>query len=301
MSDSEPVIKGKPHWLRRRLPSGPEYEEVRVLIKKGRLHTVCQEAACPNQFECFSNHTATFLIMGDRCSRNCRFCNIESSAIIEPLDPNEPARIADAVQQLNLRYIVITSVTRDDLPDGGAAHFAATIHEVRRRQPDSSIEVLVPDFLGDAAALRTVLDASPDVLNHNVETVPRLYPQVRPQADYSRSLALLEAVSRHRPDIPPKSGLMVGLGERSQEILQTLLDLRCSGCRFLTIGQYLQPTSDHLPVQRYVTPEEFKQLGDEARAMGFEAVACGPFVRSSYHAREMYCRSRPSETSSSCK
>jgi lipoic acid synthetase len=300
MSDSEPIIKGKPHWLRRRLPSGPEYEQVRVLIEKGRLHTVCQEAACPNQFECFSNHTATFLIMGDRCSRNCRFCNIESATIFEPLDPDEPARVADAVQQLDLRYVVITSVTRDDLPDGGAAHFATTIHEVRRRQTDSYIEVLIPDFLGDAAALHTVLDAGPDVLNHNIETVPRLYPQVRPQADYPRSLALLEAVSHDRPDIPPKSGLMLGLGENFQEIRQTLLDLRRSGCRFLTIGQYLQPTSNHLPVQRYVTPEEFEQLGDEARAMGFEAVACGPFVRSSYHAREMYCRNRPSKTRSSC-
>jgi lipoyl synthase len=300
MSDSEPVIKGKPHWLRRRLPSGPEYEQVRVLIEKGRLHTVCQEAACPNQFECFSNHTATFLIMGDRCSRNCRFCNIESSDRIEPLDPDEPARVANAVRQLDLRYVVITSVTRDDLPDGGASHFAATVLEVRKRQPDSQIEVLIPDFQGDEAALRTVLKAGPDVLNHNIETVPRLYPQVRPQADYRRSLALLAAVSRYSPDIPPKSGLMVGLGEDSREIHQTLMDLHRSGCRFLTIGQYLQPTRDHLPVQRYVTPEEFEQLGAAARGMGFEAVACGPFVRSSYHAREMYCRNRPSEPYSTC-
>lgn len=290
MSESEPDIKRKPHWLRRRLPTGPEYEQVRDLIEKGRLHTVCQEAACPNQFECFSNHTATFLIMGDRCTRNCRFCNVESGAAPAALDSEEPARVAEAVEQLGLHYVVITSVTRDDLPDGGAGHFAATVHEVRKRRPDSVIEVLIPDFLGDTAALHTVLEAGPDVLNHNIETVARLYPQVRPQAVYQRSLALLEAVSRHSPAIPPKSGLMVGLGETLQEIRQTLTDLQQSGCRFLTIGQYLQPTLDHLPVQRYITPEEFAQLGDMARGMGFEAVASGPFVRSSYHAREMYCR-----------
>jgi lipoic acid synthetase len=290
MSESKTGIKGKPPWLRRRLPSGPEYEQVRSLIEDGRLHTVCQEAACPNQFECFSNHTATFLIMGDRCTRNCRFCNVEPGAAPAPLDTDEPARVAEAVEQLGLHYVVITSVTRDDLPDGGAGHFAATIREVRKRRPDSMIEVLIPDFMGDAEALRTVLDASPDVLNHNIETVPRLYPQVRPQAVYGRSLALLKAVSRYRPAIPPKSGLMVGLGESHKEIRQTLTDLHQSGCRLLTIGQYLQPTLNHLPVQRYVTPEEFEQLGDMARGMGFEAVASGPFVRSSYHAREMYCR-----------
>jgi lipoyl synthase len=300
MSESEPDIKGKPYWLRRRLPTGPEYEQVRVLIEKGRLHTVCQEAACPNQFECFSNHTATFLIMGDRCTRNCRFCSVESSTIPAPLDSDEPARVAEAVEQLGLHYVVITSVTRDDLPDGGAGHFAATVLEVRKRRPDSVIEVLIPDFMGDEAALRTVLAVGPDVLNHNIETVARLYPRVRPQGDYQRSLALLEAVSRYRPAIPPKSGLMVGLGETIQEIRQTLADLHHSGCRFLTIGQYLQPTIDHLPVRRYVTPEEFEQLGDMARAMGFEAVACGPFVRSSYHAREMYCQHQPIDPRPSC-
>jgi lipoyl synthase len=300
MSESETGIKGKPRWLRRRLPTGPEYEQVRALIEKGQLHTVCQEAACPNQFECFSNHTATFLIMGDRCTRNCRFCNVKSGGAPVPLDTDEPTRVAEAVEQLNLRYVVITSVTRDDLPDGGAGHFAATIHEVRKRRPDSMIEVLVPDFMGDTAALRTVLDAGPHVLNHNIETVARLYPQVRPQAVYRRSLALLEAVSRYRPTIPPKSGLMVGLGETLQEIRQTLTDLHQSGCRFLTIGQYLQPTTDHLPVRSYVTPEAFEQLGDTARGMGFEAVASGPFVRSSYHAREMYCQQTSRDAQPSC-
>jgi lipoic acid synthetase len=289
MTESGRVIKGKPHWIRRRLPSGPEYEQVRALIKNSRLHTVCQEAACPNQYECFSKRTATFLIMGSRCTRNCRFCNIESGTSMPALDPGEPARVAEAIVQMNLRYAVITSVTRDDLPDGGAGHFAATILEIRKRLADTRIEVLIPDFQGDATALQTVLQARPHVLNHNVETVPRLYPQVRPQADYGRSLNLLEATSRHRPALPVKSGLMLGLGETLQEVHQTLKDLFLSGCRFLTIGQYLQPSEKHLPVQRFVTPEEFEQLGDLARVIGFEQIASGPFVRSSYHAYEMYC------------
>jgi len=285
-----PKTKGKPSWLRRRLPTGADYEKVRAIIQKGRLHTVCQEAACPNQFECFSSHTATFLIMGSRCTRNCRFCNIQSSPALPIPDPGEPARVAEAVMQMKLRYVVITSVTRDDLPDGGAGHFAETIFEIRARRPSVRIEVLIPDFLGDTVALRRVLEARPDVLNHNIETVPRLYSQVRPQADYQRSLALLKAVSVLRPSIASKSGLMLGLGERTAEVLQTLEDLYHCGVRLLTIGQYLQPSIDHLPVQRYVPPEEFDKLRKAVLAMGFEEVACGPFVRSSYHAREMYCK-----------
>ncbi len=288
MNESGPITKGKPHWLRRRLPTGPQYEKVRLLLKKGRLHTVCQEAACPNQFECFSNKTATFLIMGSQCTRNCRFCNIESSVSLAALDPGEPARIAEAVMQMGLRYVVITSVTRDDLPDGGASHFAETIAQIRKRRADVCIEVLIPDFQGDARALGTVLEAAPDVLNHNIETVPRLYPIVRPQADYRRSLVLLKAVSDFRPSVPVKSGLMLGLGETIEEVHHCLSDLFDSGCRFLTVGQYLQPSREHLPVQRFVTPEEFDALGDVARDIGFEVSACGPFVRSSYHAREMF-------------
>jgi lipoic acid synthetase len=288
MSTPEPKTKGKPAWLRRRLPIGADYEKVRSIIQKGRLHTVCQEAACPNQFECFSSHTATFLIMGSRCTRNCRFCNIQSSPVLPIPDPGEPVRVAEAVRQMNLRYVVITSVTRDDLPDGGAGHFAETIFEIRKRRPSVPIEVLIPDFLGDAAALSCVLKAGPDVLNHNIETVPRLYPQVRPQADYQRSLALLRSVSQFSPTIASKSGLMLGLGERFREVRQTLEDLYHCGCRLLTIGQYLQPSKDHLPVQRYVTPEEFDEFRDSALGIGFEAVASGPFVRSSYHAREMF-------------
>jgi len=289
MNATEPITKGKPHWLRRRLPTGPEYEQVRTFIKDGRLHTVCQEAACPNQFECFSNRTATFLIMGPRCTRNCRFCNIQTNSVLPPLDADEPVRVAETVVKMELQYVVITSVTRDDLVDGGAGHFAETIFEIRNRRPTARIEVLVPDFQGDAAALETVLNAGPDVLNHNIETVPRLYSKVRPQADYQRSLALLKSASEFKPAIPTKSGIMLGLGESLAEVKQTLADLYRCGCRLLTVGQYLQPSEDHLPVQRYVTPEEFDQLGETARAIGFDAVASGPFVRSSYHARDMYC------------
>lgn len=228
--------------------------------------------------------------MGSRCTRNCRFCNIQTNPDLPALDSGEPARVAEAVMQMKLRYVVITSVTRDDLPDGGAGHFAETIFEIRKRHPSVRIEVLIPDFLGDLEALRTVLGAGPDVLNHNIETIPRLYPKVRPQADYQRSLRVLKAASEFKPAIPSKSGIMMGLGESFQEVQQTLKDLYSSGCRLLTVGQYLQPSKDHLPVQRYVTPEEFDTLAETARAIGFESVACGPFVRSSYHAREMYCK-----------
>ena len=286
---NNPDIKAKPLWLRRRLPSGPEYEQVRTLISNSGLHTVCQEAACPNQFECFSSRTATFLIMGSRCSRNCGFCNIEPGLSLPALDADEPSRVAEAVAQMNLRYAVVTSVTRDDLPDGGAGHFAETIRKIRQRLAGTRIEVLIPDFQGDALALQTVLRARPDVLNHNVETVPRLYPIVRPQADYDRSLTLLKRAARHKPHLPVKSGLMLGLGETAEEVRRTMRDLFQSGCRFITIGQYLQPSRKHLPVQRFVTPEEFDQLSGLAHSIGFEEAACGPFVRSSYHAHEMYC------------
>ncbi|MEJ2639292.1 MAG: lipoyl synthase [Desulfosarcinaceae bacterium] len=277
----------KPHWLRRKLPTGTEYEKVRHLIRDGQLHTVCQEAACPNQFECFSSRTATFLIMGDRCTRNCRFCNI-SEGPQAPLDPDEPQRVAAAAAKMGLRYVVVTSVTRDDLPDGGAAHFAATIRALHSKIDGVKVEVLIPDLLGDADALATIIEAGPEVLNHNVETVPRLYPNVRPQADYRRSLTLLERVARHPAGIPAKSGLMLGLGETRTEVEATLADIHATGCRILTLGQYLQPTKAHLPVARYVPPEEFEALGERAKEMGFVQVASGPFVRSSYHAREVF-------------
>lgn len=279
--------KKKPPWLKRRLPTDPAFEKVRRLIGDGHLHTVCQEAKCPNIWECFSQQTATFLILGDRCSRNCRFCAVAHGPE-EPPDESEAEAVADAVLRMNLDYVVITSVTRDDLPDGGAGHFANTIAAVRRRKPHTRIEVLIPDFQGDRTALSAVLRAGPSVVNHNMETVRRLYPAVRPQADYDRSLAVIQFLSRSAPDIPVKSGLMVGLGETRDELIETFGDLIKSGCRLLTIGQYLQPSINHLDVQRYLPPEEFDELKSMALSMGFTHVASGPFVRSSYHAKEMF-------------
>ena len=277
----------KPPWLKKRLPTGPAYENVKNLIGKDRLHTVCQEAKCPNIWECYSQRTATFLIMGSRCTRNCRFCSVAQGPTGPP-DPAEPVRVADAARQMALKYVVITSVTRDDLADGGASYFAKTIIEIRRQIPAALIEVLIPDFQGDAHALRTVVKARPDVLNHNIETVPRLYPLVRPQARYERSLQLLKRVRSFNSKIPTKSGLMLGLGETSAEIRSTLDDLVGVGCRILTLGQYLQPSKAHLPVKRFVPPEEFDQWRQVALEMGFLEVASGPFVRSSYHAKELY-------------
>ncbi len=277
----------KPPWLRVRMPSGPQYEETRRLLRDGHLHTVCQEAHCPNIFECFSRHTATFLILGDHCTRDCRFCAVQQGPL-QPPDPDEPRRVARAAAEMRLRYVVVTSVTRDDLPDGGAAHFAATIEALRLAIPEVRVEVLIPDFQGDPAALAVVLAATPDVLNHNIETVPRLYPTVRPQAQYQRSLRLLADATRQAPHIPTKSGLMLGLGESDAEIRQTLADLRTAHCRLLTLGQYLQPTARNLPVVRYVPPEEFNQWRRIALDLGFDHVAAAPFVRSSYQAGEVF-------------
>ncbi len=277
----------KPKWLRRHLPSGPEHEKVRNLIHAQGLHTVCQQARCPNQFECFSQQTATFLILGDRCTRDCRFCNVLPGPNQLP-DPDEPRRVAEAAQKLNLKYVVITSVTRDDIPDGGAALFAETIHQIRRAIDPVQVEVLIPDFQGNPDALATVLEARPDVLNHNIETVQRLYALARPQAEYDRSLTLLRRVADHPTGIPPKSGLMLGLGESDPEIRDCLSDLLTAGCQLLTLGQYLQPTRDHIPVARFVPPEEFDTWKEIALKMGFRHVASGPFVRSSYHAKELF-------------
>lgn len=282
-------ISAKPPWLKRRLPTGPAYEAVRSLLKKGGLHTVCQEAQCPNLWECFSEHTATFLIMGDRCTRNCRFCAVAHGPTGPP-DVGEPEKVAQAVDQLGLNYVVITSVTRDDLSDGGAACFAAAIRAVRARCPETLIEVLIPDLQGDAGALEDVLAARPNILNHNIETVPRLYSTVRPEADYKRSLQLLQRANGTRPEIPTKSGLMLGLGETADEIEQTLADLHATGCRILTLGQYLQPSKQHLPVKRFVPPEEFDDWRAKAQKIGFVEIASGPFVRSSYHAKELFER-----------
>ncbi|NNF98919.1 MAG: lipoyl synthase [Desulfobacteraceae bacterium] len=288
MSQTNKIQTRKPKWLRRRLPSGPAYEKIRSLINKGRLHTVCQEAQCPNQFECFSQKTATFLIMGSRCTRNCRFCNIEAGPDSPP-DPDEPLRVAEAAAFMALQYVVVTSVTRDDIPDGGAGLFAETITALKEKIPGVMVEVLIPDFQGVKQALKTVLAAKPDVLNHNIETIPRLYPVVRPQADYERSLTLLRRVADIDDTIPAKSGLMLGLGETDQEVEETLTDLHDTGCRMLTLGQYLQPTPAHLPVSRFIPPEEFDKWHERALGIGFTEVASGPFVRSSYHAKELFC------------
>ena len=286
--NSQPARRtAKPRWLRRHLPSGPEHEKVRNLIHTQGLHTVCQQARCPNQFECFSQQTATFLILGDRCTRNCRFCNVLPGPEQLP-DPDEPRRVAEAARKLNLKYVVITSVTRDDIPDGGAALFAETIYQIRQAIDGVQVEVLIPDFQGDPDALATVLEACPDVLNHNIETVPRLYGIARPQAEYRRSLTLLRRVADHPAGIPPKSGIMLGLGESNPEIQECLEDLLTAGCRLLTLGQYLQPTRNHIPVARYVPPKEFDTWKKKALEMGFSHVASGPFVRSSYHARELF-------------
>jgi len=278
----------KPPWLKRRLPTGPTYEEVRTLLSKSRLHTVCQEARCPNLWECYSRQTATFLIMGPCCTRNCRFCNVAHGRPSGPPDSGEPARVAQAVKSLGLSYVVITSVTRDDLPDGGAVLFAKTIKEIRARMQGTLMEVLVPDFQGNEDALQTVLEAHPHVLNHNLETVPRLYSLVRPKADYRRSLGLLKRVKRYDSFIPTKSGLMLGLGESPEEVENTLQDLLEAKCNILTLGQYLQPTREHLKVERFIPPEEFDDWKKAALKMGFSEVASGPLVRSSYRAKDLY-------------
>lgn len=281
-------MRSKKHpWLKQRLPSGTVHENVETLLGSHRLNTVCREAQCPNLRECFSRETAAFMIMGSRCTRSCGFCAV-SRGPAGPPDREEPERVAEAAQHLRLGYVVVTSVTRDDLPDGGAALFARTVKAIRNRMPGVPVEVLIPDFQGGVGALRTVVDSRPDVVNHNLETVPRLYGTVRPGAVYLRSLGLLKQVKHLGPGIVTKSGLMLGLGETSEEIRETLADLLQAGCRLMTLGQYLQPSGAHLPVARYVPPEEFDAWRETALEMGFAGVASGPFVRSSYQARELY-------------
>jgi lipoyl synthase len=274
-----------PPWLRVKVGKREQGREVRELLEGLGLTTVCSSARCPNVGECYGCGTATFLIMGNRCTRNCGFCAVPSGAP-EPLNPGEPARVAEALRQLGLSYAVVTSVTRDDLPDGGAGHFAATIRAIHAEAPGTAVEVLTPDFLGDRTALGVVLAARPAVYNHNLETVRRLQLEVRPQADYDRSLAVLTAAGEIAPLIPRKSGLMVGLGETDEEIRATLMDLYHAGVSLVTLGQYLRPTRAHLPVARYVVPEQFDQYAEWGREIGLRHVAAGPFVRSSYHAAE---------------
>ncbi|OUN01615.1 MAG: lipoyl synthase [Paenibacillaceae bacterium ZCTH02-B3] len=273
----------KPDWLRVRLIDGEPYQELKRMMRAKSLHTVCEEARCPNIYECWANRTATFMILGNICTRACRFCAVKTGMPTE-LDLQEPERVAEAAEQMGLRHCVVTSVARDDLSDGGAAIFAETIRAIRRRLPLCSVEVLIPDFQGNWDALRVVMDAGPDILNHNVETVERLSDRVRAKAKYRRSLELLRMAKRMKPRIPTKSGLMLGLGETIEEVLRTMDDLREAGCDILTIGQYLQPSPQHLPVERYVHPDEFELLKREGLARGFAHVESGPLVRSSYHA-----------------
>ena len=275
-----------PSWLRRPLARPGAAREVQTILGELRLNTVCQSAKCPNRSECFSEGTATFMIMGDSCTRNCRFCAVEQRAP-RPLDRDEPQRVAEAVVRMRLRHVVATAVTRDDLEDGGAAHFAAVIHAVRETSPEVKIEVLTSDFAGDLAAVDTVIDAGPDVFNHNLETIPRLYDEVRAGGDYERSLSVLRRVRESGLGIPSKSGLMLGLGETVEEIEQVMRDLRDAGVEILTLGQYLRPSPDHLPVAEFVEPSVFGNLARTAYKLGFTAVASAPFVRSSYHASEL--------------
>jgi len=286
LSPDAPAPRGnRPAWLKVRFPQGPNYQELRQLMREQQLHTICEEALCPNIGECWENRTATFLILGDVCTRNCGFCNVTTGRPTG-LDLDEPERLARAVQKIGLRHIVITSVTRDDLPDGGSAIYAETIRKLREYVPGCGIEVLIPDFLGNWSALATVMAARPDILNHNMETVPRLYRRVRPKAIYEQSLELLGRAKDLAPGVVTKSGLMAGLGETRDELLQTFADLRDRGVDVLTVGQYLRPTMQHLPVERYVPPDEFAELKAAALALGFGHVESGPLVRSSYHAHE---------------
>jgi len=274
----------KPDWIRVRASSSPRFNEIKQILRQHQLHTVCEEASCPNIGECFSQGTATFMIMGDVCTRRCPFCDVGHGRPL-PLDADEPANLAQTIAALNLRYVVITSVDRDDLRDGGAQHFVDCIRAVREHSPQTQIEVLVPDFRGRLdRALEILTQAPPDVMNHNLETVPRLYKQARPGSDYAHSLNLLLDFKARFPDVPTKSGLMVGLGETDEEILATMRDMRAHRIDMLTLGQYLQPTAGHLPVLRYVHPDTFAMFEREATAMGFRHAAVGAMVRSSYHA-----------------
>ncbi len=278
-----PIDRQRPEWLKVRLPMGPQVEELRRLMRAKSLHTVCEEAHCPNMAECWGAGTATFMILGDTCTRSCGFCAVRTGRPLA-LDPEEPGRVGDAVARMGLGHAVVTSVNRDELADGGASMFAATIREVRRRSPGTTVEVLIPDFRGVAWALDVVLAERPEVLAHNVETVPRLYPRVRPQAVFERSLEVLRRTKAISPDLVCKSGIMVGLGESADEVLATMRDIRAQGTDVLTIGQYLRPSPLHLPIERYWTPAEFAELRDAGMAMGYRHVESGPLVRSSYHA-----------------
>ncbi|MEB3284055.1 MAG: lipoyl synthase [Candidatus Sericytochromatia bacterium] len=286
-----PSLQPKPSWLKVRPPTGERYQYIKGRLRQLGLATVCEEARCPNVAECWGGGTATIMVMGDTCTRGCRFCAVKTNRNGQPLDPHEPEKVAGMLSQLELDYVVITSVDRDDLPDQGAGHFAAVIREVKSRRPDMLVEVLIPDFRGDLDLLGQVVDARPDVIAHNVETVERLTPRVRdPRAGYRQSMEVLEAVKAQAPELATKTSLMLGLGETTDEVQQCLRDLRAVNCEIVTFGQYLQPTSKHLPVESYVTPEAFAAFEEMGVAMGFRYVASGPLVRSSYRAGELFIK-----------
>jgi lipoic acid synthetase len=276
----------RPSWLRVRFFGGPNYQELKRIMRTLDLHTVCESARCPNMGECWEHGTATFMILGNICTRACGFCAVPSGKPLGPPDEHEPERVAEAVERMGLRYAVVTSVNRDDQPDGGATIFARTIAEIRRRVPGCKIEVLIPDFRGDGASLDKVIGARPDVLNHNMETVPRLYRRVRKGAEFERSLELLRRARSLAPEMPTKTGMMLGLGETHDEVLGAMRQIAAQGTHILTLGQYLQPTPEHLPIERYVHPDEFAEFKRAGEQMGFKHVEAGPLVRSSYHAFE---------------
>ncbi|WP_267879059.1 lipoyl synthase [Paenibacillus popilliae] len=284
-NDSMKTKEQKPDWIRIKLTTGENYSEIKDMMRSKTLHTVCEEARCPNIYECWANRTATFMILGDICTRACRFCAVNTGMPTE-LDLKEPERVAEAAERMGLRHCVVTSVARDDLQDGGASIFAETIRSIRRRMPFCSVEVLIPDFMGNWDALRVVMDAKPDILNHNIETVERMSNRVRAKAKYSRSLELLRQAKEMQPDIPTKSSIMLGVGEEWDEILQAMDDLRGVKCDILTLGQYLQPSPKHLDVAKYYHPDQFAELKQEGMKRGFSHVESGPLVRSSYHAHE---------------
>lgn len=277
----------KPEWIKTKIPDQKALQKMRNLLKDLALHTICENAACPNIGICYAHYTATFLILGNICTRNCRFCNVTKGNPLPP-DPKEPNRVAEAVRRLGLKHVVITSVTRDDLKDFGANHFVRTIEEVKKLNPNIKVEVLIPDFQGSDECIRKIVDTSPDIIGHNLETIPRLYPSVRPKASYKTSLKVLEKIKKLNPNIFTKSGIMVGLGEKDEEIFQVMKDLRSANCDIFTVGQYLRPSKKHLEVREYVKPEKFEEYKEKAYQLGFLYVVSGPFVRSSFMASEFF-------------
>lgn len=280
-------VRRHPDWLKVKIAGGREFVDMKKLLRKSKLHTICEEAKCPNIAECFNNGTAVFLILGDVCTRNCAYCNVKHGKPLS-LNPCEPQDVANSVKNLDLKYVVITSVTRDDLSDGGASVFNETVKNIKKLNPDSGIEVLIPDFMGEINSLKTVIDSDPLVVNHNIEVVKELFPLIRPEGDYNRSIKVLKNIKKLNPKIKSKSGFMIGLGEENSQIFDTISDLKKVDVDFLTIGQYLQPSKDHVEIKKYYTPKEFDEFKKTAVDMGFEHVESGPLVRSSYHAKKAF-------------